>query len=71
VSPSGRAHSGETYSVVKRRSDLPLSSGGVVVLDPQLRVVRFHELFDLLAAPGVCSLSGSVVGTFFNVSSSG
>ena len=37
-------------SIVKRRSNLPLSPGDVIVLDPQLRVVLFHELFDPLAA---------------------
>ena len=37
-------------SVVKRGSDLALNPGGVIVLNPQLRVVLFHEFFDHLAA---------------------
>src|SRR5260370_33779679 len=39
-----------TCSVIIRRSDLPLNPGGVVVLNPQLRLVLFHECFDHLAA---------------------
>src|SRR5258705_1583267 len=50
VSPLDRSHSSKTRSVVKRGSDLPLKPGGVIVLDPQLRVVLFHEFFDHLAA---------------------
>jgi hypothetical protein len=37
-------------SVVKRRSDLPLSPADVIVLNPQLGVILFHECFDALAA---------------------
>jgi hypothetical protein len=37
-------------SVVKRRRDLPLGPGRVIVLNPHLRVVLFHEFFDHLAA---------------------
>src|SRR6266446_3590516 len=39
-------------SVVKFGSDLSLNPGGVIVLNPQLRVVLFHEFFDHLAALG-------------------
>src|SRR5215467_8813419 len=42
--------SSKTRSVVILGSDLPLNAGGVVVLDPQLRVVLFDEFFDHLAA---------------------
>src|SRR5712672_2030817 len=45
-----RSHSNKTRSVIILGSDLPLDPGGVVVLDPQLRLVLFHEFFDLLAA---------------------
>src|SRR5262249_36782162 len=37
-------------SVIIRGSDLPFSSGSVIVLNPQLRVVPLHEFFDHLAA---------------------
>src|SRR5580692_3655527 len=47
-----RSHPGRTPSVVKSGSDLPLDPGGVIVLDPQLRVVLLHEFFDLFAALG-------------------
>jgi tripartite-type tricarboxylate transporter receptor subunit TctC len=40
----------KTRSVVKRGSDLPLDPAGVIVLDPQLRMVLFNESFDHLAA---------------------
>src|SRR5262245_22104097 len=37
-------------SVVKFGSDLALNPRSVIVLDPQLRVILFHEFFDHLAA---------------------
>src|SRR5438067_10961546 len=37
-------------SVVKLGSDLALNPRSVIVLDPQLRVILFHEFFDHLAA---------------------
>ena len=57
--------------VVECRSDLPLGPSEIIVLDPQLGVVLLHKIFDLLALFAVCSLSGSVIGTFLNVISSG
>src|SRR5499425_257362 len=44
------SHSKKTRSFVILGSDLPLNPGGVIVLDPQLRVVLFHKFFDHLAA---------------------
>src|SRR5260370_32454930 len=58
VSPLDRSHSSKTRSVVILGSDLPLNPSGVVVLDPQLRLVLFHEFFDLLAALGGLLLVG-------------
>src|SRR5258707_10662332 len=48
--PAPTAPFSKTRSVVKLGSDLPLNPGGVIVLNPQLRVVLFHEFFDHLAA---------------------
>jgi Helix-turn-helix domain len=42
--------SNQTRLVVILGSDLPLYPGGVIVLNPQLRVVLFYEFFDHLAA---------------------
>jgi hypothetical protein len=46
----GCSDSSKTRSVVIFGSDLPLDPGGVVVLNPQLRLVLFHECFDHLSA---------------------
>src|SRR6516164_839698 len=58
------SHSKKTHSVVKLGSDLPLNPGGVIVLDPQLRVVLFHEFFNHLAALRGLLLVGVEVRNF-------
>src|ERR1700733_16226607 len=50
VNSPGSPHSSKACSVIKRGSDLPLNPAGVIVLNPQLRVVLFHEFFDHFAA---------------------
>src|SRR5215467_683492 len=50
ISSPDWSHSKKTRSVVELGSDLPLNPGGVIVLDPQLGVILFHEFFDHLAA---------------------
>jgi len=48
AAPSVAIH--KTRSVVELGSDLALDAAGVIVLDPQLRAVLFHEILDNLAA---------------------
>ena len=56
----GSPSASKTPSIVKLGSDLPFCPGSVVVLNPQLRVVQFHEFFDALAA--LCGLLPVRVG---------
>src|SRR3984893_18260750 len=44
------AHSSKTRSIVELGSHLPLDPSGVIVLNPQLRVVLLQEFFDHRAA---------------------
>src|SRR5207237_9556900 len=66
MSPLDRPHSSTFRSVVKFGSNLSLNPGGVIVLNPQLRLVLFHEFFDHLAALGGLLLI-RVVGWHFLV----
>ena len=50
MSPLDRPHSRTSRSVVKFGSDLPLYPARPIVLNPQLRTVLFHKLFNHLAA---------------------